>query len=434
MGGSSAINAGLFFEPPASDFDLYFPEGWKAADMGPAIRRLYAMQPSTNITSQDGVRYLQSGYDPVRKWIVDGLGFENIDINGRADQKTEVFGFPIYDYDNGQRGGPVVSYLRAALLRNNFLLQVNTLVIRVEREGERATGVIVSIEDTEWLLRLSSQGRVILSAGAIRSPALLMFSGIGPVHFLRDLDTAGKLSPNLKREEWIRTNAVGGGLFDNPNTFIEVMGDSIESYSPSYDTPIEIQKNLYLNNRSGPYTFAGQTSVFWDTLSHNDGSTTTFQGTVGTSGSGNFTSNNTITLNIYGTSGLKSKGRVILDSNFIPGPDRDVYYSHPRDAKDIAGFIFKIFQALPDSGLIPLNLRQTSTLEEIEEYITTRTGQVSHWSSSCEIGKCVDMKTRVIGMQNLHVVDASIIAPLSVNPQFGIMAAAERASELILGL
>ena len=37
-------------------------------------------------------------------------------------------------------------------------------------------------------------------------------------------------------------------------------------------------------------------------------------------------------------------------------------------------------------------------------------------------------------MENLHVVDASIVAPLTVNPQFGVMAAAERASELILGM
>lgn len=40
----------------------------------------------------------------------------------------------------------------------------------------------------------------------------------------------------------------------------------------------------------------------------------------------------------------------------------------------------------------------------------------------------------VVGMRNLHVVDGSIVAPFTVNPQFGIMIAAERASELILGL
>lgn len=46
----------------------------------------------------------------------------------------------------------------------------------------------------------------------------------------------------------------------------------------------------------------------------------------------------------------------------------------------------------------------------------------------------MDGETRVVGMDNLHVVDASIVAPLTVNPQYGIMVAAEKASELILGL
>src|SRR6266536_1829357 len=102
IGGSSAINAGLFFEPPASDYDRYFPSGWKSVDMKNATKRLYYMQPSTNITSQDGFRYLQSGYTAARKWLVDGLGFKDVDINAKANQKTQVFGHPIFDYTNGQ--------------------------------------------------------------------------------------------------------------------------------------------------------------------------------------------------------------------------------------------------------------------------------------------------------------------------------------------
>lgn len=162
------------------------------------------------------------------------------------------------------------------------------------------------------------------------------------------------------------------------------------------------------------------------------------QGTIGQAGYADFNTNNTITLNIYGTSGLLSTGRVVLDNNFIPGASGDVYYSHPRDALDISTFIHDIFQALPAAGLTPMNIPQTATREDIETYITTWSsyarGQVNHWSSSCRIGECVDADTKVLGMSNLHVVDASIVAPLTVNPQFGVMAAAERASERILAL
>ncbi|KAH9214813.1 cellobiose dehydrogenase-like protein [Leptodontidium sp. 2 PMI_412] len=438
IGGSTAINAGLFFEPPASDYDLYFPARWKSTDMKKATKRLYATQPSTNLTSKDGVRYLQSGYVAARKWLVDGLGFKDVDINAKANEKTQIFGYPIFDYANGQRGGPVVTYLQTALKRRNFHLQSGTLAVRVERTGSKATGVTVLVNGAEKTIQLTPAGRVILSGGALRSPSLLMFSGIGDPATLTKLKAGGKLSSTMAPQQWINSTAVGEGLFDNPNTFIELSMPSIQSYTYSYDNPPVSDKQLYLEKKSGPYTFASETSVFWDTIKHSDGSIAGLQGTIDSSGYADFNDANTITLNVYGTSGLKSRGRVILDSKFVPGPDGNVYYSNPQDAKDIASFIFKIFQGLPASGLKSLNIPQKSTQAEIEKYITTFSpyarGQVNHWSSSCRIGKCVDVNTVVTGMKNLHVVDGSIVNPLTVNPQFGIMAAAERASELILAL
>ncbi|KAL3422248.1 fungal cellulose binding domain-containing protein [Phlyctema vagabunda] len=438
VGGSSAINAGLYFEPPASDWDLYHPDGWKSTEMDASIQRLYTTQPSTDLPSQDGVRYLQTGYDAAKKWLVDGLQFKDVDINAQADDKTSVFGHPAYDYTNGQRGGPTTSYLQRALQRANFHLQSGTRVVRVERQADQATGVTVLINNIESLINLSATGRVILSGGAIQSPGLLMHSGIGEPTVLSALQTAGKLSPNLTSSEWINSTAIGAGLFDNPNTFIELRGDSVQAYSYVYDNPPAADVQLYLNSRSGPYSFASQTSVFWDTVSHADGTVAGVQGTIDSAGYGDFTDANTITMNVYGTSGLKSSGAVILDSNFVPGPNDKVYYSDPQDATDIASFIFKIFQGLPAAGLTPLNIPQTATQAEIATYITTASdyarGQVQHWSSSCRIGQCVDKNAQVIGMKNLHVVDGSIVAPLTVNPQFGIMAAAERASELILAL
>ncbi|KAF7914050.1 uncharacterized protein EAF01_000456 [Botrytis porri] len=438
IGGSSAINAGLFFEPPASDWDLYFPAEWNSTNMDASIQRLYDTQPSTNLTSQDGIRYLQTGYDAARKWLVDGLGYKDVDINAQADDKTDVFGHPIFDYDNGQRGGPVTTYLQSALQRSNFLLQSGVRVVRVERDGDTATGVTALINGVETIISTTPTGRVVLSAGAIQSPSLLMYSGIGDAETLSKLSAAGKLSPNLTSAEWINSTAIGAGLFDNPNTFIELQGDSIESYTYSYDSPPAGDPALYLDFRSGPYTFASETSVFWTTIAHSDGSIAALQGTIDSSGYSDFTTNNTITLNVYGTSGLLSSGKVILDANFIPGPSDDVYYSNPRDAQDIASFIHTLFSALPNSGLTSMNIPQNATESEIETYITTSSayarGMVNHWSSSCRLGSCVDANSTVMGMQNVHVVDASILAPVTTNPQFAVMAAAERASELILAV
>lgn len=434
IGGSSAINAGLFFEPPASDFDNYFPAGWKHADLQPSITKLNHREPSTDNPSQDGIRYLQSGYTVAKKWLVTNAGYSEVEINANASEKTKVFGHPAYNYYNGQRGGPVINYLQSALKRSNFVMQSGAWVQRVVRTGHVATGVVANVGGVTTTYSLSSKGRVVLSGGALKSPELLMKSGIGDPAVLTRLHEANKLG-GLPATSWINTTAVGAGLFDNPNTFILLSSPDIKSYVYSYDDPPAVDKALYLQHRSGPYSFAGQTSVFWDTVKRADGTVAGVQGTIGTAGFGEYTSNQTVTLNVYGTSGLKSFGKVVLDSNFVPGPSDDVLYSNAQDGHDIATFIQRIFAFLPGSSLTPLNLAQHSTHEEIVKYITTRSryarDYVNHWSSSCRLGSCVDANTTVLGTANIHVVDGSIVPPLTVNPQMGIMIAAERGSELI---
>ncbi|KAL1634845.1 hypothetical protein SLS58_010528 [Diplodia intermedia] len=438
IGGSSAINAGLYFQPPASDWDDFHPDGWKNADVQAATQRLYQRQASVEQYSMDGKYYLQSGYEAARQWIVDGVGYSDVVINDAADQKFRVFGRPSYDYANGQRGGPVTTYLQTALARDNFQLQHGVRVQRVARTGAKATGVVATVDGNEVTIPLSDAGRVVLSGGAVQSPSLLMYSGIGDEETLSRLAEGGKLAE--APSAWINNTAVGARLFDNPNTFIELTGPALSSYTHSYAAPAAADEELYLDRRSGPYSFASQTSVFWTYVNHTDGSAPAgVQGTIDSAGFGDWTDNKTITLNVYGTSGLLSEGRVVLDDQFVAGPSDDVYYSDAagRDADDIASFIHDIFAKLP-AGLEPLNIGRNATKDEIRTYITTPSayarGMVNHWSSSCRIGECVDENAVVKGTENVHVVDGSIVAPLTVNPQFGIMVAAERASELINAL
>ncbi|KAK5000007.1 hypothetical protein LTR66_001049 [Elasticomyces elasticus] len=546
VGGSSAINAGLFFQPPSSDFDKYFPAGWKYADVKASIARLNFRQPSTTVPSVDGKYYLQEGYNAAKQWLVTGAGYTETDINAQADKKFKVFGHPVYDYSNGQRGGPTTNYLQTALKRANFCLQSGVRVKSITRTAKTsgstiatpscpaaqgtkytdangftysihcgadnsvgsyagravstggfsacfsicdadtankcigfsyvggnsgtcylknaegsypansavtscfrvagsssssissATGVIAKVNGIDTAINLATGGRVIVSGGALQSPQILMYSGIGDPAVLTTLKKGGILTSGMTPSNWINNTAVGAGLFDNPNTFIELQSQAVPSYVYNYSNVNAADTSNYLSNRSGPYAFAGQTSAFWSSLTHADGSVVGFQGTIGTSGYADYTNGHTITMNIYGTSGLKSSGKVVLDSNFIPGPSGDVYYSNTQDAQDIATFIRGIFDALPASSFTPLNIPQTASTADILQYITTPSnyarGQVNHWSSSCRLGSCVDVNTTVIGTGNIHVVDGSIVAPLTVNPQMGIMIAAERASELILKL
>jgi cellobiose dehydrogenase (acceptor) len=435
VGGSSAINAGLFFQPPASDWDTYFPEGWKNADMQSAINKVLAKQPSTDIPSKDGKRYLQSGFDAAKQWLVDGAGYEEVGLNdGTANHtKTKRFGHPIYSYEDGQRSGPVKTWLQSALERENFSFHTGERVLRVSRDGDLAKGVEVQNSGGSFDYCVKDGGQVILSGGAMLSPQMLMWSGIGDEEILANISAQGLVT--VPSPDWINNTAVGDKVFDNPNTFIELYSEAISSYTHNYSDPIPADRDLYLNERSGPYSFASQTSAFWDYIEV-DGASVGCQGTIDSSGAMDYTENGTITLNVYGTSGLRSSGRVTLDAKGIALPNANFYADH-RDAVAVGTFIHDIFAALPES-LTPLNIAKNSTLEELTTWVSTYSpytmGNVQHWSSSCRMESCVDTDTKVIGMQNLFVVDASISPPLTTNPAMGTMIIAERAVERILAL
>ena len=406
--------------------------------MQSAIAKVHAKQPSTDNPSADGKRYLQSGFDAAKEWLVEGAGYAEVGLNdGWEDhQKTKVFGHPVYNYEGGQRSGPVKTYLQSALQRPNFHFQTGTKVVRVIRDGQTATGVEIQLKGSNAtsVVNIAKSGRVVLSAGALLSPQLLMWSGIGEAATLRNLSASGQLT--LPTSQWINNSAVGDKVFDNPNTFIELFSETISSYDYSYTDPIPADSELYLKSRSGPYSFASQTSAFWDFVQQGN-ETIGCQGTIDSSGAVDFMEDGTITLNVYGTSGLRSFGRVGLDAKGIATPSSGFFYSDKRDAQAVGQFIHNIFQALPKS-LKPLNIAGNSTLEEIITWISSPSdytlGNVQHWSSSCRLETCVDADAKVIGTDNIHVIDASISAPLTTNPVFGTMIIAERAVEKILAL
>lgn len=446
VGGNSAINAGLYFQPPSSDWDDYHPEGWHSADVEAATKRLLERQPAVTDYFSDGKTYVEDIQDAVKSWLVDGAGYEDVSFADEPDKKEKAYGRPVFNYIDGQRGGPVRTYLQTALSRKNFHMSTGVKVKHINHEGGNASGVEVESNKGTQSIQLAPGGRVVVSGGALQSPQLLMHSGIGPEETLKKM-AENSFSPYTE-STWVVQPAIGEGLFDNPNTFIQLSSPAIQSYNYEYEDIPQEDKDLYLNSRSGHYSFASEAAAFWTYMPHDDGTRSGVQGTISSTGYANYTDEHTITLNVYGTSGMLSSGRVQLsdDGKFVASASSDVYYSDPRDAKAIAAFVHDIFQALPDStpespaaeGLTPLNIARDATVEDIEKYITTPSdfavGQVNHWSSSCRIGKCVDADTKVIGTENVHVIDASILAPMTVNPQFAVMVAGEKGAERIIAL
>jgi cellobiose dehydrogenase (acceptor) len=90
VGGSSAINAGLYFAPPSQDWDSWGISSWSSGNISQSEASLRAIVGSgESITSADGQYYIQSSYNAMSAWL-SRVGYSEVDINGEPNSKTKA--------------------------------------------------------------------------------------------------------------------------------------------------------------------------------------------------------------------------------------------------------------------------------------------------------------------------------------------------------
>ncbi|XP_066580966.1 glucose dehydrogenase [FAD, quinone] [Prorops nasuta] len=196
LGGSSVLNTMLYIRGNRRDFDQWESfgnEGWGYKDIlhyfkksedqrNPYLANNRYHKTGGYLTVQDapyntplGVAFLQAGEE---------MGYDIVDVNG--DQQT---GFAFYQYTmrRGARCSTAKAFVRPIQLRQNFHLSLWSHVtkILIDPKTKRTYGVEFVKEGKKQ--RVYAKKEVILSAGAINSPQLLMLSGIGPSEHLREL-------------------------------------------------------------------------------------------------------------------------------------------------------------------------------------------------------------------------------------------------------
>ena len=187
IGGSSSINGMIYVRGHARDFDSWAEmgaEGWSFADVLPYFKRAEcwhgdAGDPAWRGT--DGPLHVTRGprRNPLFQAFIEsganaGYGATD-DYNGKRQEGFGAFEMTVW---RGRRWSAARAYLRPALATGRCRL-VRGLVERVEIEGGRATGVRLAGGDV-----VRARAEVVLAAGAINSPKLLMLSGIGPAGHL----------------------------------------------------------------------------------------------------------------------------------------------------------------------------------------------------------------------------------------------------------
>jgi len=192
IGGCSAHNGMVHVRGNANDFERWASFGvpsWSYKNVLPYFKKIENWSGGENeYRGSNGLLPVNQSKNnnPLFKAFIKSAeesGYKaNPDMNGK-DQE----GFGMYDVNinNGQRASVSKHYLKPAENRKNLNIFSNSFVERIIFDGQKAIGIEVKIKNkTE---KVFANKEVIVSAGSINSPQLLMLSGIGPAKHLNEL-------------------------------------------------------------------------------------------------------------------------------------------------------------------------------------------------------------------------------------------------------
>jgi choline dehydrogenase-like flavoprotein len=184
LGGSSSINAMVYLRGHRGDYDRWASNGapgWSYADVLPYFKRTESWQGGEDRyrggSGAIGTCWSDTA-DPIVASVLEAAraaGFPYTgDINGAAG---EGFARTQSTLSRGRRASAAVAYLRPAMRRRNLTVLTHAHATRIVIEGGRA--VAAEYIHARSLERSSAGREVIVAAGAINSPQLLMLSGVG---------------------------------------------------------------------------------------------------------------------------------------------------------------------------------------------------------------------------------------------------------------
>ena len=185
LGGSSSINAMIYLRGQREDYDHWAAEGnpgWGFDEVLPYFRKSEHNERGADAWHATGgplnVMDLRSPnrYGPVFVKAGEQAGYaRNNDFNA---ERQDGVGLYQVTHKGGERFSAAKGYLAPNLQRPNLQVITDARVTRILMQGKRATGV--ELQQGGARRELMAKREVLLSAGALQSPQILMLSGIGP--------------------------------------------------------------------------------------------------------------------------------------------------------------------------------------------------------------------------------------------------------------
>jgi choline dehydrogenase-like flavoprotein len=446
LGGGSSINAEIYTRGCPEDYDTWANvlgcTGWSWKDLKPYFIK---SEGNTRLGGADhgtegplGVSDLRSP-SPLSEAYVRGCMDIGMPRNNDFNSGKQV-GAGLYQTTtkNGRRCSAAVGYLRPALKRKNLTMRTGVMVKQIVIEKGRATGV--DIVDNGTVTRLAAEKEIVVTAGAIGSPKMLMLSGIGPAAHLKSVGV------DVRHD----LPGVGQNFHDHFSTDVIWQLNGPHSYDkykkPHWAALAGLQYVLFRNGpvssnivEAGAFWWGDKTEKTPDLQFH-------FLAGAGVEeGVGTVPGGNGATCNSYHTR-PRSRGSVTLRSNRIedaPLIDPNSF-AEPYDLeRHIDGI--KVTQEVGRSKSFAKYVEREhfpgADCKTKQDYINcARTNARSsyHPVGTCKIGvddmAVVDLACRVHGIDGLRVCDSSIMPQVvSSNTNAPTIAIAEKAADMIRG-
>jgi len=445
LGGSSSINGMVYIRGHALDYDGWASrpglENWSYADCLPYFRKSetraaggddYRGDTGPLKVSTAGMR------NPLYKAFIDAgvqAGYPYTrDMNGYQQEGLGAMDMTVHQ---GKRWSTAMAYLRPAMQRPNLKVETRALVARVLFDGQRATGV--AVVDGNNLRSIRAKREVILSGGAINSPQILQLSGIGNPDELNKLGI--KVVAPLK--------GVGENLQDHIETYVQyACKEPITLYSaqnPLAKLKIGIEWLLFGTGLGATNHFesggfirseAGvkhpdlQYHFLPMAISYDGASPATQHGFQAHIGPMRPTSRGRVKIRSANPKDAPS----ILFNYMQTEQDRKEMRAGVRLTREI--FAQQAFDRFRAEELAPGPAVQSDA--QIDAHIRAKAESAYHPSCTCRMGSdemaVTDGAGRVRGVQNLRVVDASIMPDVvSGNLNVPTIMMAEKLADAIRG-
>ena len=443
IGGSSSINGMVYIRGNAKDYD-----GWQQSGAGGwAYRNVlpYFKKAETRLKGGDEYRgdsgplKVSTGACEIplfNTFIEAGkqVGYPyTADMNGYQQEGLGPMDMTTY---RGERWSVAKAYLRPALSRPNLELSLKTLVTRVRIENNKAVGVeCVRSGNVEHI----DAGEVIISGGAINSPQILNLSGIGDGSKLKEfgIDVKADLpgvGQNLQDhlEVYIQhscTQAISIYPATKPFTKLKI-GLQWLLTRQGWGASNQFESGGFIRSRAGVEYPDLQYHFFPIAINYDGSSPAGGHGFQAHTGPMRPTSRGSVELR----STDPRDAPKILFNYAATEEDRRVMRDGIRLTREI--FAQSAFDDLRGPELAPGP--QAENDEDLDAFVRVKGESAYHPSCTCKMGhddqSVVDSEARVHGIENLRVVDASIM-PNIVNGNLNapVIMMAEKLADTIRG-